>query len=149
MRHAAFLSALFLAACASSSSRAPVPEPEIQLEQLSTVAPAAVHNSGAITLQYRVTIHNVADTTLTLRHVDLNSIGSGAYDLAPTSRAFTLQIPPGHTESVQFWTSGSIGDPTILGANGPVTIRVVAGFDSPAGSFQSVVTQQVHATPIG
>jgi len=149
MRHAAFFLALILAACASSSSRTPVPEPEILLEQLSTVAPAAVHNGGTISLQYRVTIHNVADTTLTLRHVDLNSLGSGAYDLSSTSRSFNLPIAPGQTQSVQFWTTGSIGDPTILGANGPVTIRVVAGFDSPAGSFQSVVTQQVHATPIG
>ena len=145
MKRAAIL-AIFLAACATSS-QAPVPEPEILVEQLSTVAPAAIHVGGAISLQYRVTVHNVSDTPLTLKRVDLNSLGAGAYTLGSTSRSFNLSIAPGATQAVQFWTSGTV-DPTILGANGPVTLRGVLGFDSAKGSFQSVVTQQVHATPL-
>jgi len=147
MRNVTF-AALFLAACGSIGAKAPVTEPEILVEQLSTVAPAAIRISGNISLQYRVTIHNVSDTPLTLTRVDLNSIGAGAYTLNATSRSFNLPIAPGATQSVEFWTSGTV-DPTILGADGPVTLRAVAGFDSAKGSFQSVVTQQVHATPLG
>ena len=35
---------------------------------------------------------------------------------------------------------------SLVGANGPVTLRVTAFFDSPEGQFKQVVVQQVNAT---
>lgn len=146
MRRFAVL-ALLLAACASA--RPPVAEPEIVIEQLSRVVPAAEHGIGPVTLQYRVTIHNVADKPITLKHIDLGTVGEGAYTLPSSSRTFDLLIGPGQTQSVTFYLTGSVTDPTIIGANGPVTLRAVVGFDSPVGSFQTVHTQQVHENLAG
>ena len=46
---------------------------------------------------------------------------------------------------VEFWAPASIDDPTILGANGPVTIRLTLYYETAAGTFQSIVVQQVQA----
>ena len=132
-----------LAACASTSH----PEPEILLTQLSNVADIARHITGGITVQYRLAIHNTTPDRLTLRRADFQSVGAGAYSLPAFSRPFQDSIDPGETKAVEVWGSAVIDDPTIAGANGPVTIRAVLLFDSPNGSFQSVIVQQVHASP--
>jgi hypothetical protein len=36
---------------------------------------------------------------------------------------------------------------TVYGANGPVTLRSVAHFDSPVGQFDHITVQQVHEHP--
>ncbi|HEY3054136.1 MAG TPA: hypothetical protein VGK04_12190, partial [Thermoanaerobaculia bacterium] len=72
--------------------------------------------------------------------------GYGAYNVTQTSRPFKTLIQPDHTEAVQFWVPAYIDNASLVGANGPVTLRVVAQFDSPVGQFQQIVVQQVNAT---
>ena len=72
-------------------------------------------------------------------------MGYGAYTLPSFSRAYDQRIDAGASEVFDLWGSATT-DPTITGANGPVTIRTVAQFDSSAGRFQTVVVQQVHAS---
>ena len=137
--------ALACTSAAPDSKKAPLEEPEIQITQLSNVAEAARNITGPISVQYRVAIQNRAKVPITIKRVDVISIGSGAYNLRPTSTAFNVPLSPGEASAVEFWAPASISDPTILGANGPVTVRTTVYYDSPLGASQSIVVQQVHA----
>jgi hypothetical protein len=145
-RHCAAL-LLLLAACSAQQlgRKSPVTEPEIVIEQLSAVASAARNVSGPIPLHYRVRVRNVANETVTLKRIDIVSVGYGAYSVGPYSRGFDVAIKPGGESAVELWAPGTIVNPSVAGANGPVTLRAVMRFDSPAGQLQTVVTQQVRS----
>ncbi|HYU24334.1 MAG TPA: hypothetical protein VEO74_03950 [Thermoanaerobaculia bacterium] len=138
---------LLFAACAAQQlgRKSPVAQPEIVIEQLSSVAPAARNVAGGISVHYRIRVRNVANEPVTLKRVDLVTIGYGSYNLGPLSRPFDVTIKSGSEASVEVWAPAQITDPSVAGANGPVTLRAIALFDSPAGQMQSVVTQQVRS----
>src|SRR3989442_14624029 len=81
---------LFLAACAAQQlgRKSPVAEPEIVIEQLSSVAPAARNITGGISVHYRIRVRNVANEPVTLKRVDLGTVGYGSYGPGPVSRRF-------------------------------------------------------------
>jgi hypothetical protein len=138
---------LFLIGCASApDSNKPSSEPAILITQLSNVAEVARQISGGISVQYRVEVTNRAKEPITIKRIDVISLGAGAYTLRPASTPFNAQLNPGESQALQFWASAFIDDVTILGANGPVTLRVTVHYDTPAGSTQSIVVQQVHAS---
>ena len=143
---------LLLIGCASAapqqqqSTTAPLKEPEIKITQLSNVAEAARHISGALSVQYQVHIGNPSNVPITIKRIDVNSIGNGAYTLRPSSNPFNQTLQPGHAVALTFWAPAFIDDVTISGANGPVTIRVAVQYDTPAGSAQTIAVQQVHAS---
>jgi hypothetical protein len=145
-RHCAAL-LLLLAACSlqPAGRKSPVAEPEIVIEQLSAVAPAARNVSGPISLHYRVRVRNVANEAVTLKRLDLSSVGFGSYSVGPFSRGFDVNIKQGGESDVELWVPGMIADPTVAGANGPVTLRAILLFDSASGQLQTVVTQQVRS----
>jgi hypothetical protein len=146
MRRFFAIAALFLAAgCASTRAKGPVPSPEIHIVQTSGVPVAARGVTGPVPIRYAVRVANRAAETITLRRITAQSIGSGAYDLRSTSTPFNDEIAPETHRDVEFWASAFIADPTILGANGPVTLRLIVHFDSPKGEFDEVVVQQVNA----
>jgi hypothetical protein len=139
---------LLLAACAAQQlgRKSRVAQPEIVIEQLSSVAPAARNVTGGISVHYRIRVRNVANEPVTLKRVDLGTIGIGSYNLGPLSRPFDVKIKSGSESLVEVWAPAQITDPSIAGANGPVTLRAVVLFDSPAGQLQTVVTQQVRSS---
>ena len=101
--------------------------------------------TGGLSVQYRVDVENRAKTPITIKRIEVVSIGSGAYNLRSTSVPFKgQQLNPGESRPVEFWAPASVDDPTVLGANGPVTIRLTLYYDTPAGTFQSIVVQQVQ-----
>jgi hypothetical protein len=143
--------ALLLAGCASSKSdsglgkaKVKLADPEMLLQQISTVPSAARHVEGGIPVHYRLRVSNRAGEPITLKRIDLVSLGEGAYRLPGTSRPFQNVIQPDHYDVVEFWVPAVVEDVTILGANGPVTLRLTAHFDSPVGQFDHIVVQQVH-----
>jgi len=145
---------LLVGGCASMKSdsglgRATVnlTRPDVVLSQISNVPAAARHVEGGLPIQYRLRIGNRAAEAITLKRVTVQSVGSGAYDVPATSRSFTKLVPPDQAEMVDFWVPANISNSTIMGANGPVTIRATLQFDSPVGQFQEVVIQQVNAMP--
>lgn len=129
------------------SAKVSLTRPDVQLSQLSTVPAAARHVEGGLPIQYRLRIGNRSGEPITLKSVTLQSMGSGAYDVPTTSRPFTKLIPPDQFEIVEFWVPANVSNSTIMGANGPVTLRATLRFDSPVGQFQEVVVQQVNAMP--
>jgi hypothetical protein len=148
MRRAALVLFLTALGCASSSSKTAHAEPEVEILQVSTVAEAARNVTGAIPIQYVVQIHNTTTTSLQLKHIEIQSVTSGAYTLEPLSRTYDQRIEAGETVNFDLWGSADASG-TITGANGPVTIRAIAQFDSPTGSFQTVGIKQVRADGLG
>lgn len=146
MRRLIAVSAVLLAvsACSSSDPKLRLPKPEIQIIQTSSVPMAAKDVQGAISVRFGVRVGNRANERITLKRVTVQSIGEGAYNMGPTSAPFDVAIEPGAKEDVQFWAAGQTGL-SVVGANGPVTVRVTCEFDSVgAGVFQSIVTQVVN-----
>lgn len=102
--------------------------------------------TGGVSVQYGISINNTTTTSLRFKRIDIQSVGMGAYSLAPTSKPFDVTLAPGETRVVELWAPAIIDNNTIVGANGPVTLRAVAHFESAAGQFQSVVVQQVRGS---
>jgi hypothetical protein len=118
--------------------------PEVTLSQVSAVPAAARHAEGGLPVKFQVRVANKAMETITLKNVTLVSMGRGAYEVAQTSRPFSLTVKPDGYETAEFWVPANVADSTITGANGPVTMRIVAHFDSPVGQFDEIVIQQVN-----
>ncbi len=140
----------FLIGCASAAPQnktASLSEPEIHIHQLSNVSEAARHITGGISVQYRVEITNRANQPITIKRIDLVSLGTGAYTLRPSSNPFDARLNPGDATALELWAPAYIDDPTIVGANGPVSLRITVQYETPAGTSQSIVVQQVHAMP--
>ncbi len=150
---AAVIALLVLSSCASMQSDSGkgaatvnIPKPGMQIQQLSSVPAAAQHIEGNLPIQYALAVLNRAGGPITLKQVSIVSMGYGAYDVPSTSRPFNALIQADQTQIVDFWVPANIKQTSLVGANGPVTLRVTAYFDSPDGQFQQVVVQQVNAT---
>ena len=140
------LVAVLLAGCASSSSKPAGPEPELLIRQLSNIPDAARNITGRISVQYALSVRNGTATVIQLQRIEVQSIGYGAYTLPVTTVPFDLVIDPGQTRTVSFWGAAVIDRETIMGANGPVTLRTVADFKASGGPIRTTVVQQVHET---
>lgn len=137
---------LFAGACTafkSDNAQVELIPPVLRVQQIKTVGNAARNISGPVTVNYYIDIENQSGETIHLYQIRLETVGEGAYALGSTQKPFDLAIPPGASERVEFWGSARMSD-TILGANGPVTIRATASFKSPMGSFQKIYIQQLN-----
>jgi hypothetical protein len=146
---AAFVVLVLAAGCSSGSSGAraslaKLVRPGILLVQTSGVPIAARHSNGNLSVHYAMRVENLADETIKLRQVTVQSISEGAYSVEPTSRPFNLAIEPKQKGEVQFWATAQPSG-TLIGANGPVTLRVTCQFDSAGGKFQHIVMQLVNS----
>ena len=143
------LAALAMASCAAmqrTNSNGKVADPEVTLEQTSRVPDAAEYSTGGLPVSFRMHVTNHADVPITLKRVDISSIGGvGGFVVPPTSHPFATTIAPGGSDAVEFWAAGNATGQNVTGANEPVTVRVVATFDSSLGSLQNVTVQQVSA----
>jgi len=128
-------------------SKVKLPDPTVSIKQISSVAFAARHVEGNVPVQYILTVGNRSKEPITLKQVNVVSMGYGAYIVDQTSRPFTALIQPDTDSEVEFWVPTHIDDASIVGANGPVTLRLNLQFDSPVGQFQHTVTKQVNAMP--
>jgi hypothetical protein len=130
-----------LVAC-SSSQKAKIIPPELQIREL--VGPSDMgYPRGVVEVQYEVRIGNRSGEPITLRRIDIQSVGTGAYTLRHEAQNFNRTIDPDHFDTVTFWVRAlARGDR--MGGNEPVTVRGVAYFDTPVGP-----TQKVFLTNIG
>ena len=135
---------LLLLGCSSAAPQQKTAEPDIHISQISNLAEAAAHTTGSISVHYQVDVANHTTVPITIKRIDVISLGEGAYTLRPSSYPFDAALRPGDTTSLQFWAPAVIADPTIIGANGPVSLRITTQYDTPSGHSQSVVVQQVH-----
>ena len=138
------LAVLLLAACSTNSAGSKVPDPEVRLDQTSTMPVAAEYVTGNIPVGLRLTVTNRAAIPITLKRVDVTSVGeAGGYMVPQTTVPFNLTLPPGASNSVDFTVAAVNVGNNVTGANEPVTIRVASVYDSSEGTLQTVVIRQV------
>jgi hypothetical protein len=114
---------------ASRSSGADAPKLDIQLKQVSM--PSDVfYFRGPVNIQYQLTVTNPTNEPVTLRRIDLSTIGPGAYSLHTGATPITRTIPPNSTATINLsaWGHASGG---FIRSSEPVTLRGLAYFDSP------------------
>jgi hypothetical protein len=142
MRHClSAVLAIALAACASSSSQTGRQErvmPDVQLSEL--VGTQAMQMGGPFDIRYAVQVTNPAAEPITLRRIDVSSVGGGAYRLVRNLPVVVnTTIAPGETAQVAFWLHAYV---TVMsgqmGSNEPVSLRVITFYDSPTGAFLKV-----------
>jgi uncharacterized lipoprotein YbaY len=138
------LAALLLAACSTNSAGSKVPDPEVRLDQTSTMPAAAEYMTGNIPVSFRLSVTNRAAIPITLKRVDVTSVGeAGGYMVPQTTVPFNVALPPGASNSVDFTVVAVNVGNNVTGANEPVTIRVTSVYDSSEGALQTVVIRQV------
>lgn len=121
-------------------------KPQIQIVQTSGLAIAARYMNGAFSVRYAVRVMNPSPELITLRRVTVQSVTEGAYQVGPFSMPFDVAVAAAQHQDVQFWVPAETGYYSVVGANGPVTLRVVCEFDSKReGRFQHVVMRVVNA----
>lgn len=137
---------LLLAACAmNNSAGSKIPDPEVRLDQTSTMPGAAEYVTGNIPVSFRMSVTNRAAIPITLKRVEVTSVGeAGGYQVPQSSVPFNVTLPPGASDSVTFTVVAVNSGYNVTGANEPVTIRVTSVYDTSEGGLQNVVIRQVN-----
>jgi hypothetical protein len=148
MRYAGFLLfAIALASCSSSSStpKANIIQPEIDLVQV--VGPAELnYPRGGADLRFELEIENRSGEPITLKRVELATIGTGAYSLRRESVIHNETIAPHATGHVTAWAKAQLYGGTVSEQE-PVRVRGVLHFESPVGPFHAVVVREFRQYP--
>jgi len=142
MRNAAVLlfAFVFVACSSSSTPKANIIQPEVDL--LQVIGPAELnYPRGVADLKFEVEIENRSGEPITLKRVELASIGTGAYLLRRDFHVYNETISPHTTRSVTVWAKAQIYGGTISEQE-PVRVRGVLHFESPVGPFHSVVVRE-------
>ena len=148
MRTAIALTALLITAACTNSTQlsqnvAHIPLPEITIIGRTDMTNVPTVASG-IEAHFEFRIVNQADIPITLRRIDLDSLGGGGINVQSRNRPFNIEIAPHSVQSADFMTTAFINDPNSFSGRSPVQIRAVLLFDSPQGSLSKVAQQQVR-----
>jgi hypothetical protein len=130
--------AFALLSCSSSNPN--IIRPEVNLYQL--VGPADLnYPAGAIEVQFALRVVNKSGEPITLQQIQMIPMGlGGPYRVAQRTYYFNQSIAPNGTKEVPFWARAlAEGDAYATDANAPVSLRAIAHFSSPAGSFQQIL----------
>jgi hypothetical protein len=142
----ASVACLALIACGSSGSGgAAVPtaakigtvEPETSLVQL--VGPEELNwESGLIEMKYALRIANNAAEPITLRQIQIQTVGvEGPYYIPQSSYFFREPVIAGGSRAVEFFAKAySQGNRYRIDAQSPVSVRIIAYFEAPKGNFR-------------
>ena len=125
---------MLAAACASSNNQSDSP---VTVQIAAVDQPSNVfYFAGPIALRFQVVVNNPTDETLTLRRLDLQTAGSGAFILHSSS-PMNVTIPPKQTTAMTISVWGrALGG--YLHSNEPVILRSTVFFNGPRGSFVKI-----------
>ena len=132
-------------ACGSSGSGSNVPTaekigtvaPETELVQL--VGPEQLNwEAGEIELKYALRVTNPTAEPITLRQIQIQTVGQeGPYNIPQSSYFFREAIGANSTRAVEFFAKAySEGNRYNIDAQAPVSMRVIAYFEAPKGNFR-------------
>ncbi len=138
--------AMLLSSCATTGAKTGAKtaaiEPTIQLAQLGGNE-FQMQYAGPLVVSYQVRITNPSDTPITLRSLDLQTVGESPYTIRKEPLYYKQEIPAKSstdlTISVSAYSAGGRFAPSE-----PVMLRGIAHFDGPDGSFQTVFTQRIR-----
>lgn len=115
----------------------------IQIIQTSGVPSAARHVEGVLQVEFALRLTNRTAEQVKLKRITLQSQSQGAYHISH-SMPYDVTIPAGAAEDVTFRGPAQTGQ-SLVGVNGPVTLRVTAEFEGSAGKFREIATRVVNA----
>jgi hypothetical protein len=123
---------LFAAAC-SSSPKNEGPPIGVDLALINTPS-NLLYFAGPVNVQFEVTLTNPTDQTVTLRRLDLRTLGGGSFFLRATGTPFHVAVKPhgSTTATMSAWGSSRGG---MLAEDEPIQLQGTAYFDGPNGSF--------------
>lgn len=140
------LLALLALALAWSCSQARVNllKPDIAIGQVP-IPVFLLERPGSISVTYQMQISNPSSEPVTLRRLDLQTVGSSPYALRRLPLLFNQLVRPNETVVVTFdaWGYARGGR---IGASEPVTVRGIAYFETPSGTVQRVFMQNFSPT---
>jgi hypothetical protein len=128
---------LLLSGCASSPSG---PDVSIHLQQLTTYSD--LRFGGPVNVDFRVTVYNQTDSDVTLRRIEVRTIGPGPYSLSEPPIPLNLRVAARSTEWGLITARG-------FAAGGNMTsreqssVRATAYFDGPNGAFIRTVNESL------
>ncbi len=148
MRNAIAFSALLVAAaCATgnqmSQTAARIPKPEITIVNRTDLTNVPTVASG-VEVHFEFRIVNQAEVPITIRRIDMSSLGGGGIAIESKNRQFNTTIAPHAVGSVDYMTTALIPDPSSYSGRSPIQVRATCLFDSPDGALQKVVQQQIR-----
>lgn len=135
--------ALVLAGCGTAADQGPAQllAPKIRVRQLAgQILPSP--RSPVTEIELLVDIFNESSEPITLKRLQLQSIIGGGFRFQPTARTFNKVIPPGGVETFDLWVEIAAEAPGV-DVRSPSTVRGTALFDSPAGGFRHLFTEQI------
>lgn len=112
-------------------------EPETSLTQL--IGPEQLNwEAGVIEMKYALNVSNRANHEITLRQIQIQTVGvEGPYYIPQSSYYFREKVAGGDTRAVEFFAKAvSQGNRYRIDAQSPVSIRVIAFFEAPEGNFR-------------
>lgn len=140
----------FAVACATTAPDTPTGRVDVQIDQLNQIPLAAQRTAGGAPMQYRVRVANRGTGAITLQRITTQSVtDTDAYSVPTMTRSFDEPIPAREYRDIEYWVPARLNGNTITGNNGPVTLRLILHFDSPAGQFNEVVVRQVNTSRQG
>lgn len=113
------------------------------MRQTGGVGIAARNMTGNLPVRFEIEVRNPSREPIQLDRIQVETMGLGAYSISPQSKPFTLMIGSNRAALVEMWAP-AVASETILGVNGPVTLRLTANFSSEFGKFQRIVVTQVN-----
>jgi len=131
---------LLVAACASN----PKDEgPPIGIDlALTNGAGSILYFAGPVNLQFAATLTNPTDMPVTLRRLDLRTLGGGSFFMRATGTVFHIEVPPHGSKTVTMsaWGNSRGG---MIAESEPIQLQATAYFDSPKGQFIRMTMAQV------
>jgi hypothetical protein len=124
-------------ASAPASAKAGTTSTETSLVQL--VGPNQLNwDAGLIEMKYALEVTNNAADAITLRQIQIQTVGiEGPYYVPQSSYFFSEPVVAGSTRSIEFFAKAvSGGNRQKIDAQSPVSVRIVAYFEAPKGNFR-------------
>jgi hypothetical protein len=122
---------LLIALSGSAWGASDSPKLNISMQQL-TSSGDLFYFRGPINIQYQLSIANPTDQPVTLKRLELSSLGPGSYSIHTGATPITRTIAPRGTTTLTLsaWGRAAGG---YLRSEEPVTVRGVAYFEGPKG----------------
>lgn len=132
---------MIFAACASNPRN---DGPPIGIDLALTTASNVLYFAGPVNVQFAVTLTNPTDTPVTLRRLDLRTVGGGSFFMRTTGTVFHIEVPPHGSKTVTMsaWGNSRGG---MLAEDEPIQLQSTAYFDSPKGTFIKLTMARVSA----
>jgi hypothetical protein len=144
LRAITLVSCLLFVACSSSNGGKSVAQPDLDFVQVTGPAEQS-YPEGDIEVQYGIRITNRSDAAITLRQIQLESVGpGGAYQIRRSTYYFEHQIEANDVRDITFWARAqAAGTVTSMDARAPITVRGVAIFESSKGALRKVFVKML------